>query len=75
MGIFDYAHQHVPIRLGKGVSTVDVIQGPLVCSICGALLECICADYDGKGWSTCGIPCPAHPPKTLIRPDRESGER
>ena len=24
------------------------------------LNECICAEWDGKGWSTCGIPCPVH---------------
>ena len=24
--------------------------------------ECICAEYDRKGRSTCGIPCAVHPP-------------
>lgn len=22
--------------------------------------NCICAEWDGKGWSTCGVPCPEH---------------
>lgn len=22
--------------------------------------ECICTEWDGKGWSVCGFPCPAH---------------
>ena len=22
--------------------------------------ECICSGWDGKGWSTCGVPCPMH---------------
>lgn len=22
--------------------------------------DCICAEFDGKGFSTCGFPCPAH---------------
>lgn len=22
--------------------------------------QCICAEYDGKGWSVCGFPCPLH---------------
>jgi hypothetical protein len=22
--------------------------------------NCICAEWDGKGWSTCGVPCPQH---------------
>lgn len=21
---------------------------------------CICAEWDGKGWSVCGVPCPEH---------------
>lgn len=25
--------------------------------------ECICNDYDEKGVSTCGFPCPVHSPK------------
>jgi len=25
--------------------------------------ECICNDYDGKGVSTCGFPCPVHKPQ------------
>lgn len=27
--------------------------------------ECICCEYDGKGWSTCGFKCPVHPPDGL----------
>lgn len=23
-------------------------------------VDCICAEYDGKGLSTCGVPCPVH---------------
>lgn len=23
---------------------------------------CICTEWDGRGWSVCGIRCPAHPP-------------
>jgi hypothetical protein len=22
--------------------------------------NCICAEWDGEGWSTCGFPCPEH---------------
>jgi hypothetical protein len=22
--------------------------------------NCICAEWDGKGWSTCGVPCMQH---------------
>lgn len=22
--------------------------------------ECICSEFDGKGWSVCGCPCPVH---------------
>lgn len=22
--------------------------------------NCICTEYDGKGWSVCGFPCPVH---------------
>jgi hypothetical protein len=22
--------------------------------------NCICAEWDGKGWSTCGVPCRQH---------------
>ena len=34
--------------------------------------ECICAEWDGKGWSTCGFPCSvhnklAHQPKKLTK--------
>ena len=34
--------------------------------------ECICAEWDGKGWSTCGFPCSvhnrlAHQPKKLAK--------
>ena len=24
------------------------------------LRECICSEWDGKGWSTCGFPCSIH---------------
>ena len=22
--------------------------------------DCICTEWDGKGWSVCGFPCPVH---------------
>lgn len=22
--------------------------------------NCICTEWDGKGWSVCGVPCPIH---------------
>jgi hypothetical protein len=25
--------------------------------------KCICAEYDGRGLSCCGAPCPIHPPE------------
>ena len=24
---------------------------------------CICAEWDARGWSVCGIPCSVHPPE------------
>lgn len=21
---------------------------------------CVCSEFDGNGWSTCGLPCPEH---------------
>lgn len=26
--------------------------------------NCICAEWDGKGWSVCGVPCPEHNKKS-----------
>lgn len=24
--------------------------------------QCVCAEWDARGWSICGMPCPDHPP-------------
>jgi hypothetical protein len=88
MILYDHAHIHVASREGSGTGTDDskIAYGPLRCSICGTLMECICIDYDGKGWSVCGQPCPLHQPPmpdtaklwedlNKVRGEHESGER
>ena len=41
----DGQHSMIPIASKKVVKDIE---------------NCICAEYDGKGLSTCGVPCPVH---------------
>ena len=38
--------------------------------------NCICAEWDGKGWSTCGAPCNVHKPsdREIERVQKARGE-
>ena len=48
-------------RIGVSSNSSD---GRLYCLSCSLPTdECICNDYDGKGVSTCGFPCPVHKPQ------------
>lgn len=43
--------------------------------------NCICAEWDGKGWSVCGVPCPEHNKlpkkevKKIMEEDRKTVEQ
>lgn len=42
------------------------------CKATDKMTECICNDYDGKGVSACGVPCPIHTPPPV--PSEIDGE-